>query len=115
MAVILNTKGTTETEFRLGRDGATIKTGSGVPGALAGNLGDVYLDYTNGTMYINGSGGWTLVTTIATNNNQTLSNLTGSLQYRHSSTTSRQLGEVGFGSGDVPWSDRQHHVYRRND
>jgi hypothetical protein len=87
MAVILNTKGTTETEFRLSRDGATIKTGSGAPGALAGNLGDVYLDYTNGTMYLYGSGGWTLVTTIATNNTQTLSNLTGSLQYRHSLVT----------------------------
>ena len=87
MAVILNTKGTTETEFRLSRDGATIKTGSGAPGSLAGNLSDVYLDYTNGTMYLNQTGGWTLVTTIATDNNETLSNLSGTLQYRHSLVT----------------------------
>tara|TARA_B100000809_G_scaffold139705_1_gene137325 strand:+ start:2641 stop:3288 length:648 start_codon:yes stop_codon:yes gene_type:complete len=87
MAVILNTKGTTETEFRLSRDGATIKTGSGAPGALAGNLSDIYLDYTNGTMYIMEAGGWTKITTVATNNDYALANLSTNLLYRHSLVT----------------------------
>ena len=87
MAVILNTKGTTETQFQLSRDGATIKTGDGAPGALAGNIGDIYLDYTNGVMYIVESGGWTKITTVATTNEYALANLSTSLRYRHSLVT----------------------------
>ena len=79
MAVILNTKGTTESEFRLGKAGATIKTGYGVPGNLAGNLGDLFLDQINGDLYLKRSAGWVQVITAGTNNSDALTNLDNTL------------------------------------
>lgn len=43
-----------------GSDGASVLTGSGVPAAGLGNVGDVYIDSATGELYSKGAGGWTL-------------------------------------------------------
>lgn len=43
-----------------GADGASVLTGSGVPAAGLGSVGDVYIDSATGNLYAKGAGGWTL-------------------------------------------------------
>ena len=80
--VVTNIKGITGSSFKLGKSGATINTGTGIPG-ITGSNGDIYFDTQNGRLYVYETS-WVRVNTEGKVNNDELSNIAGTAIVRRS-------------------------------
>ena len=80
--VVTNIKGITGSSLKLGKSGATINTGNGIPG-ISGSNGDIYFDTQNGRLYVYETS-WVMVKTEGKVNNDELSNIAGTAIVRRS-------------------------------